>query len=171
MAKDEADGARDEEQQAAGEGKAAGGSGKMKAVIAGAMVLLVVPLVSYVIFAVLVAPMWEKAGAEEKPPPVKFGPMYEMPTVIVNLAETRGTRYLKVTAGFEMSRPTLQEELDERKPQISDLMIDVLSSKTISEISDHEGKVKLKRELLEKINEVLIGGKLVNVYFMEFVVQ
>ena len=157
----------EEQEAAASDGK---GGGKIKVLLASAMVLLVIPLIAYIIFAVVVAPTWEEAEAESEPTP-KFGKMLTLQPLIVNLADTRGTRYLKAQISLEMNKPTLEPELQERTPQIADLLIDVLSSKSIPEVSDHEGRVKVKQEAIDKINELLLTGKVVNVYFQDFVIQ
>jgi len=171
MAKDEPQKTQtDEDESPPPEAAEPQGSGKVKMLLAGVITLLIIPLASYLIFAVVVAPMWGKAEAEEEPS-VKFGKMHDLPALIVNLAESRGTRYLKVKISLEMSKPSLEEELNERSPQISDLLIDVLSTKTITDVSNREGRIRLKREALEKINDLLVTGKVVNVYFVDFVIQ
>ena len=62
-------------------------------------------------------------------------------------------------------------ELDTKKPAIRDTMISVLSSKTFEEISTAKGKENLKNELVERINESLVDGKIVNLFFTDFAIQ
>lgn len=91
--------------------------------------------------------------------------------IIVNLAETNGQRYLKVNLQLEMSAEALREELTARRAQLLDLVISILSSKTIDEVSSTIGRNRLKREIIDKLNAEIVTGKIVNIYFTEFVIQ
>ena len=99
------------------------------------------------------------------------GPMKPMDSFIVNLTDAQGTRYLKVTMQMEMSHEMLSSEIDKRLPQIRDEVITLLSSKSFDDVSTIAGKRALKRGILSNINKYLTTGKVLNVYFSEFVVQ
>lgn len=150
--------------------KKEGGGSKVKVMLAGLMVLLIIPVMAYVAYVVMSAQAKAENPAGEAQP-VKFGKMYNLSPIIVNLAESRGTRYLKAQIGLEMSDPVVEEELKERTPQIADLLIDLLSGKSIADLSDRQGKIKLKQEIFERINDLLVTGKILNVYFLDFVIQ
>ncbi|MFH0926655.1 MAG: flagellar basal body-associated FliL family protein [bacterium] len=100
-----------------------------------------------------------------------LGPTYPMNTFIVNVSGPSGSRFLKVNMEFELENGELNKELDSRKSQIRDTLIDLLSSKTVSEVSSSQGKKGLRREILYKLNSFLITGKIKNVFFTEFVMQ
>ncbi len=99
------------------------------------------------------------------------GPMRPMDSFIVNLTDAQGTRYLKVTMQLEMSHEMLAVEIDQRLPQIRDEVITLLSSKSFDDVSTIAGKRALKRGILNSMNKYLTTGKVLNVYFSEFVVQ
>ena len=99
------------------------------------------------------------------------GPMRPMDSFIVNLTDAQGTRYLKVTMQLEMSHEMLSSEIDNRLPQIRDEVITLLSSKSFDDVSTIAGKRALKRSILNSMNKYLTTGKVLNVYFSEFVVQ
>lgn len=99
------------------------------------------------------------------------GPMMPMDAFIVNLTDAQGTRYLKVTMQLEMSHEMLSSEIDKRLPQIRDEVITLLSSKSFDDVSTIAGKRALKRGILNSMNKYLTTGKVLNVYFSEFVVQ
>jgi len=63
--------------------------------------------------------------------------------------------------------------LGERTPQIRDAILRTLTSKRAEEILTPEGKEQLKEELIDSINEAtgLEEGPIVNIYFVEFIVQ
>jgi len=60
-----------------------------------------------------------------------------------------------------------------REPMIRDSIIKVLSSKKAEEVLTVEGKVKLKEDLIESINESLAISEpaIINIYFTEFIIQ
>lgn len=99
------------------------------------------------------------------------GPMYPLDQFIVNLLSEGGRRYLKTTIDFELSDDSLIEELDTKIPRVRDIIIRVLSSKTVEEISTPKGKEKLKQELTNQLNAVLVDGQIVRLYFTDFVIQ
>lgn len=61
----------------------------------------------------------------------------------------------------------------DREPMMRDAIIRVISSKTPKEVLTSEGKELLKEELVESINESLGLDEpaVVNVYFLEFIIQ
>ena len=112
-------------------------------------------------------------GAEDSPGEQETGPgpIYKMDTLIVNLADQGGKRYLRITMEMELSAPEVLEEIGRRLPQLRDAILMVLPSKQYSDISTTEGKVALRDELIAKMNGSLKTGTVKNIYFTEFVVQ
>lgn len=100
-----------------------------------------------------------------------IGPIYKMDTLIVNLADQGGKRYLRITMELELSAPEVLEEIQTRMPQLRDTILMVLPSKQYSDISSTEGKIALRDELIAKMNAILKKGTIVTIYFTEFVVQ
>lgn len=90
--------------------------------------------------------------------------------VVVNLTgEPR--RYLR--AAVHVGVPSAKEikEVDEAKPQILDLLINVLSSADVETLTSEEGRTELKEELLARIREELGLQHISRIYFTEFVIQ
>jgi len=102
---------------------------------------------------------------------LEIGPIYPLDPFTVNLKSSGATRYLKCTINLEIDSPDTQPELDKMKPMIRDLIIRILSSKTVPEISTAKGKEKLKAEIKKNINANLATGEIRNVYFTAFVIQ
>lgn len=100
-----------------------------------------------------------------------MGPIYKMDTLIVNLADQGGKRYLRVTMELELSAPQVIEEIGQRLPQLRDAILMVLPSKQYTDINTTEGKVALRDELIAKMNGILKSGTVKTIYFTEFVVQ
>ena len=101
----------------------------------------------------------------------EVGLMYPMDIFTVNLLSESGRRYLKVEMNLELEGEELSPELDTKKPVFRDIIIRILSSKSLEEISTIKGKEKLKEQIVSELNTRLKDGKVKNVYFTDFVVQ
>ena len=110
----------------------------------------------------------EEAAAEEE---ATILPTFKMDTLIVNLADQGGKRYLRITMELELSAPEVIEEINLRMPQLRDTFLMVLPSKQYEEIRGTEGKIALRDELIAKMNAILKKGTVTTIYFTEFVVQ
>ena len=111
----------------------------------------------------------EKAAA--KPADPGLGPTVALDNFIVNLLDDQDTRYLKAAITLETDSQTAADEVTERKPQIRDAILLLLSSKTYNELRDLQGKLQLQAELTTRINGFLKNGKVTNIFFTDFVVQ
>ena len=100
-----------------------------------------------------------------------LGTIYALDTFIVNLADTGGNRYLRITMDLELGIPELESEIDKRLPQIRDSILMILPSKRFEDISPVAGKIALRDEILKTLNGFLAKGEITNIYFKEFVVQ
>jgi len=96
---------------------------------------------------------------------------YEMDTLIVNLADPGGKRFLKATIKLKMSSPSVMEECKSHNFQMRDIVLTLLSSKECEEVMSPEDKVVLKKQIMETLNRMLQKGQALDVYFTEFLVQ
>lgn len=99
----------------------------------------------------------------------EVGKVIPLETFIVNLAGSKGRKVLKVNMELEVKGQEVIQEIDNRKAQIRDFIIIILSSKTYDEVSTKEGKDALRNEIKDNINSFLSKGKIVNVYFTELI--
>jgi flagellar FliL protein len=114
----------------------------------------------------------KSAGKKEKEPEKKSqGFIYSMEPFIVNLADQSRPRYLKIRISIESQEIKINEEYEKRLPQLRDMILTVLSSKSYGEISDSEGKMKLREEIISKLNRLLRGFQVKTIYFTEFMIQ
>ncbi|HEY4743118.1 MAG TPA: flagellar basal body-associated FliL family protein [Desulfuromonadaceae bacterium] len=97
--------------------------------------------------------------------------VYPLEPFIVNIYDGQELRYLKVKVELEMAAPAVKTELDARLAPIRDAVLVLLSTKTLQEIQDVQGKNQLKEEILAAINKNIPPGKIAKVYFTDFVVQ
>jgi flagellar FliL protein len=100
-----------------------------------------------------------------------MGPLYSLDTMIVNLSDHGGKRYLRVTMALELNDPDAVTTIESRLPQVRDAILTILPTKTYDEISTTDGKIALRNQVMEKINSLITKGRVDNIYFTEFVVQ
>jgi flagellar FliL protein len=99
--------------------------------------------------------------------------VYPLKSFIVNLmGKSRlGNRYLKVTIQLEISSEKDKAVIDKLKPQLRDTIILLLCNQAFDDVKTMEGKLELKEMLLSRVNDVLGGEIVKQIYFTEFVVQ
>ena len=97
--------------------------------------------------------------------------VWPIESIIVNLLDNNGERYLKITIQLEISNEDCISELDTLKPEIMDSLLDLLSSKKYNEIVGFDGKQRLRDEIAIRLNNYLDKGQITKVYFTEFIIQ
>lgn len=126
----------------------------------------------FVAYQTLLAP---KEPVEAPPPPpqpkVTLGPVYPLDPFLVNLVEPGRPRYLKVVLQLELDGPQVSAELDGLKPKVRDTLLTLLSSKSSADLATVADKEHLRNEIVHRLNSFLGTGRVVEVYFTEFVVQ
>ncbi|GAW92927.1 flagellar basal body-associated FliL family protein [Calderihabitans maritimus] len=89
----------------------------------------------------------------------------------VNLADLNFRRYIRLTIVLEYQDKRLSKELEEKRHRIRDTIINFLWTKKVSDFAS-AGKVdSIREQLLEKINQSLITGKLTGLYFEDLIIQ
>ena len=113
----------------------------------------------------------EKSGGHGEESLSEVGIMFPMEIFTVNLLSESGRRYLKVEMNLELEGEELAIELETKKPVLRDVIIRILSGKSLEEVSTIKGKETVKEEILSDLNARIKDGKIKNVYFTDFVVQ
>lgn len=117
------------------------------------------------------------------------GVMYEAGARVINLADPSTRRYLRVALYLEFipkdpnfyflrgeERTKVQEEFIAKEvsplsPVIEDTITSILTGKTAGDIFTMGGKAKLKQEIKDTLNSLILGLRVANVYFTEFLIQ
>lgn len=98
-----------------------------------------------------------------------IGKLIPMETFLVNLSQSRGRKLAKINMEFEVSGDEVQEEIEKLKPRIRDMVIMIISDKSLAQVSSKEGKDGLREEIRNQVNLFLTKGQIKNVYFTEFI--
>ncbi len=101
----------------------------------------------------------------------EIGPMVDLESFIVNILDQGEVRYLKAAITLEADTPEAAAEINQRMPQIKDAILLLIGNKTFAELSDLQGRLQLRAELLNRVNSLLLVGKVKRIYFTDFVVQ
>lgn len=99
------------------------------------------------------------------------GEMFALDTFVVNLADPSGKRYLRATMQLELAPEQRPETFEQRLPQIRDVILTILPTKTFEDIRTVGGKTALREEILQRLNALLHIEGVANIYFTEFVIQ
>jgi flagellar FliL protein len=90
--------------------------------------------------------------------------------VTVNIADTQGNRFVRAGVYFEAAPPVL-EELEANRARMVDTLGQVLSTKTLGDLTSPNIRGNLRQELLGVINPTLTQGRIDNIYFTDLLVQ
>lgn len=102
----------------------------------------------------------------------KGGPNYEFSNVVVNLAGTMGTRYLKTSFVVTGAPNTsIGAAFEGAKPRLTDVTLNVLSSLTLAELEEPGAKNVIREKLVGAYNQALGRKVAEQVYFSDFVIQ
>ena len=97
------------------------------------------------------------------------GLLYPLEPFTANLAQGDGPRrFIRISLVLKFSKETKKEEVDARKPQISDTIISMLNAKKPEELLKKEGKEYLKEEVKTSINNFLVDGQITDIYYVGF---
>ena len=99
------------------------------------------------------------------------GPICDLDTFIVNLLDDSGRRYLKTSIKLELNTKSVEEEIIQKMPLIQDDIIALLSNKSYEDIADISGKLRLRTQIMKRLNNIISGGEIQKVYFTDFVIQ
>ena len=97
--------------------------------------------------------------------------IFPLEPFIVNIYDGQELRYLKVKVELEMANPASKGELELRLAPIRDSILVLISTKTLQEVQDMQGKNQLKEQILSSINKFVPPGAVTKIYFTDFVVQ
>ncbi len=145
----------------------------MIVVIVGLLVIVLTPLATFFVVKKAAPPSEEDA---EKEALVVEGDIlgFDLKPVNVNIAQTKGTRFLRLDVTLVVSEPGMVEELKKYNSLLTDRVILAASRRTIDELEGPKGREALKRDIISEVNAAIkgrINGAVTDVYFKEFLIQ
>ncbi len=107
-------------------------------------------------------------------PETMIGPIYRFDPFVGNLADSepsKGIRYLKTTIAIELDSGYLIAEVERREDQIRDIFLSLLGDQTSKDLMSSKGKFILRGKLLQRVNALLVNGKVRRIFFRDFTIQ
>lgn len=117
------------------------------------------------------APPAAKGGKEGKDEKGGAGNSYDFANVVVNLAGTMGTRYLKTSFTVTGADATFKPAFETNKARLTDVTLNVLSALTLADLEEPGSKNLLRDKLVAAYNQTLGRHVVDQVYFSDFLVQ
>lgn len=101
-----------------------------------------------------------------------IGPLYAFPEpILINLSSQNTRAYLKAAITLELSNTKLIDEITQKIPILKSEILNTIYGRTVEEILTEKGKTRVKNELIERLNQLLVDGAIKNIFFTEFIVQ
>lgn len=97
--------------------------------------------------------------------------IYSLEELIVNPAQSNGQRFLVVELSLELYNLEHSELIEKNKDKIRHKMLEVLSSRTVSELTQFAEREKLRKELAQVTNEAIGERSVRNLYYTRYVMQ
>ena len=113
----------------------------------------------------------KKTAQAARRPVIDVGPMMKLSPLIINLNESGSRHYLKMTLVLEIVKKEWVEDVQGRIPSLTDMVIVPLGDKRLEELRKSEARENVKKELLQKANQIVAGEKIKRIYFDEFLFQ
>lgn len=91
--------------------------------------------------------------------------------LVLNPAASGGTRFLMLTATFEVKDAAADEMLKGRDAEVRDALLSHFGRKTVEELTDMSRRPEMKKEVLALMKPLFPAGTITAVYFPQFVIQ
>ncbi|NLZ53287.1 MAG: flagellar basal body protein FliL [Thermoanaerobacteraceae bacterium] len=93
---------------------------------------------------------------------------YDAGEFLTNLSD-RG--YVKLSLVYLLNDKHAEKEVESKDSEIRDKVFTILRSKNYDSIKDSNGMEKLRVEIKESLNQLLNGGRILDVYFTNIIVN
>jgi len=111
----------------------------------------------------------ENAEQKGKAPVGNF--LYSIDDIIVNPAGTNGDQLLLTSIAFDLASQESEKVIKEKEIVVKDMIISVMSSKTIVQLNNTLYKDTLRAEISKKLQTNLQQAKVNKVYFSKYIIN
>jgi flagellar FliL protein len=98
-------------------------------------------------------------------------PTHIIDNLVLNPAESGGTRFLLLTVTFEVRNAAILEKMKARDAELRDAVLVTLGTKTVEQLADMTQREALKNELKAAAAKLFRKGSVRRIYFPQFVIQ
>jgi flagellar FliL protein len=97
--------------------------------------------------------------------------VHAIENLVLNPANSGGTRFLMVTATFELKDGSVEQLMKDREAEVRDHILALLGKKTVDELTDIQQRDAIKKEVLDAVTPLFPKGAVRKVFFPQFVIQ
>ena len=98
--------------------------------------------------------------------------MHLIDNLVLNPAGTGGSRFLMLSTAIEFAESSQVEEMKTRDAEVRDIVLRVMGSRTIEQLSEMSNREIIKRELADSLGLLFKKKKAIRrIYFPQFVIQ
>jgi len=97
--------------------------------------------------------------------------VYTLDNLVLNPAESGGTRFLLLSIAFETADAALVEDMKTRDAELRDAVLVTLGAKTVEQLADMRAREAIKTELTGAALKLFKKKGALRVYFPQFVIQ
>jgi flagellar FliL protein len=97
--------------------------------------------------------------------------VFVIDNVILNPAGSGGTRFLMLAAAVDAKDATVVEQMKQRDAETRDVLLRVMGSKTVEQLSDMHLRESIKKELSDSLGALFKKGAIRRIYFPQYVIQ
>jgi flagellar protein FliL len=111
-------------------------------------------------------------GKNEKGKDAKKPTILVLDNLVLNPAESGGSRFLLLSVAFEMKNDAVVEEMRARDAEVRDDVLRVLGARTTEQLADVKGRDGVRDELKKSINAMFTEkDAITRIYFPQYVIQ
>jgi flagellar FliL protein len=115
--------------------------------------------------------MYDVNKLKPKPEPLTTLPLDEFKLNTADIDEPHFLRVQLSLAYKNEDNKKLAQELPQRKEQIRDIILKILSSKEKQDVDEETERQTVKDEIKKEINNVLVNGQIEEIYILEFIIS
>lgn len=115
----------------------------------------------------------DKIRTEEStmaPPVILFDDIVTLNVVEIKLSDLGGEKVFTVGIHCKIDQQELRDELQEKDAEVVEVITVILKSKTYAELQGVDGKILLRNEIIKHLNEILETGRIMNLFFYEYII-
>ncbi len=103
--------------------------------------------------------------------PVSSSVTHAIENLVLNPAGSGGTRFLMVTATFELKDASIDQMMKDHEAEVRDHILALLGKKTVDQLTNIMEREAIKSEVLDAVRPLFPKGAVLKVFFPQFVTQ
>ncbi|KOO49283.1 flagellar basal body-associated protein FliL [Viridibacillus arvi] len=132
------------------------------------MLIILVSITLLGVIALVTVNQLNKGSAEEPSIDEIIEASVDVPELTTNLA---GTNFVKISLKIQTDSKKAAKEIGKRDFQVKSIVIEELSEMTKSDLEGKKGKKMLETTLKTRFNELMLDGKVQEVYITSYIIQ